>query len=268
MLQADVLATSRGADSLLPGGGLGEGPGREPGRHVAAALLHASAAGGGASRQALRAQPRACHDLPTSRHPEMKDRTILEVFDDERASLVPLQEPFPLPRVTAAVPKTYSYQVELRPQPLQRLGHRRRPAGAGSGLRHEDRHPAGRPDRRRARPGVRPRPDDLRSLALSAGPGAQAGGAAQRCAVQGTDAAAGADQDLGAAGRLHPAAIARWCPCSSLPTSPASRRWRRPVPRPLPPACAAPMPSSTSSRNGHRRCATSKAPTGIPTAAD
>jgi len=43
----------------------------------------------------------------TSRHPEMKDRTILEVFEEERASLVPLQGPFRgFHEVTAAVSKT------------------------------------------------------------------------------------------------------------------------------------------------------------------
>ena len=42
-----------------------------------------------------------------SRHPEMKDRTILEVFEAERASLVPLQGPFRgFHEVTAAVSKT------------------------------------------------------------------------------------------------------------------------------------------------------------------
>ena len=58
-------------------------------------------------------------------------------------------------------------------------------------LRRPHRYPAGRRDRRRAHPPVRPRPSHLRPLALPAGVEAQARRPAQRRAVQGLGATTG-----------------------------------------------------------------------------
>src|SRR6266446_1442018 len=66
-----------------------------------------------------------------------------------------------------------------------------RTARRGSRLCRPHRDPPGRSDRRRASSLIRPRRDDLRSLALRACPGPQARRLAQRCSLQG----------LGAAGR-------------------------------------------------------------------
>ena len=77
----------------------------------------------------------------------------------------------------------------LRQQPLLGRRERGRPPGRDPRLRRSDRAAPGRPDRRRASPLVRPGSDGLRSLALRAGAGPQAGRAPERRAVQGLDPA-------------------------------------------------------------------------------
>ena len=64
-LSADVFALSGGADRLHAGGGLGEGPGREPGRQYPRAALHPEASvpePAGAERLARRPLYRRCQD--------------------------------------------------------------------------------------------------------------------------------------------------------------------------------------------------------------
>ena len=113
-------------------------------------------------------------DAKANKHPEEADRTIWQVFEAERAVLVPIAGPFHGFRATqAAVSKTClvrfdndKYSVAARA-----VG---RPVGRGPGLCRAHRHPPGRRDRRRARTLLRPRPDDLQSLALRAGAGQKA----------------------------------------------------------------------------------------------
>ena len=126
-------------------------------------------------------------------HPDDPTRTVFAVFEAERAALIPYRGPFEGSRLQiGTVSKTC--RRAIRPQSLQRDGPGRRPAGRDRGLRRADRDPPGRGDRRRARTPVWTRADQLRSVALRAGAESEAGGAAQRRAVQG----------LGLAGRGGP----------------------------------------------------------------
>lgn len=126
------------------------------------------------------------------KHPEIADRTIWQVFEAERTHLVPVAGRFDgFHAVTAAVSKTClvrfdnnKYSVSSRAALIRQLA-----AGRDPGLCRSHRHSPGRGDRRPARPLVRPWPVPLRSLALRPGAGPQAGGAAQRRAVQGLVAA-------------------------------------------------------------------------------
>ena len=95
------------------------------------------------------------------------------------------------------VPRAAGLGVEDLPGPVRQqqvLGQRQRcrPAGRHPRLRRSDRHPPGRARGGRTTPLLRARRDDLRSLALRAGSGAQARRSAQRRAVQGLGAAGGA----------------------------------------------------------------------------
>ena len=72
------------------------------------------------------------------------------------------------------------------------VGERRRPPRRHPRLRRSDRCPPGWTHGGRAPAVLRPRQDDLRSLALRAGSGAQAGRSAQWSAVQGLGVAGGA----------------------------------------------------------------------------
>src|SRR5271165_7007875 len=102
-----------------------------------------------------------------------------------------------LSRPLRRLPCAAGLGVEDVPRPLRQqqvLGERqrRRPPGRHSRLCRSDRHPSGRTHGGRASALLRPRRDDLRSLALRSGSGAQARRSAQRGAVQGLGAAGGA----------------------------------------------------------------------------
>jgi hypothetical protein len=189
-LPADVQPLPGRAGGLHAGGGLGEGPGREPGRVGARALLHAAAAVQelrGAERLAARSLRRLCQGASPSR---AADRTIWECSRRSDHKLVPYVGRFDgFHAVPASVSKTclvrfdnnkYSVSASAVGRPVEVHAYADRIVA-----------PPGRRPRRRASPLVRPRRDGLRSLALRAGAGPQARRAAQRRAVQG----------LGAAGR-------------------------------------------------------------------
>jgi hypothetical protein len=125
------------------------------------------------------------------KHPEIADQTIWQVFEAERAHLVPIAGRFDgFHAVTAAVSCTKwtrsvktclvrfdnnKYSVSSRavgrPVEIQAFSRSHRHSPGWSGCR-------------RARPLFRPRPKHLRSLALCPGAGPQAGGAEERRAVQ------------------------------------------------------------------------------------
>ena len=113
-----------------------------------------------------------------------------------------------LSRPLRRIPCAAGFGVEDLPGPVRQqqiLGERqrRRPPGRHPRLRRSHRHPPGRADRGRASPQLWPRRDGLRSLALRAGAGAQAGRFAQRRAVQGLGAAGGAGARAAQACRLQ-----------------------------------------------------------------
>ncbi len=66
-----------------------------------------------------------------TKHPEFKDRTIWDVFQDERASLMELRGPFD-GFVEKAVRASTTCLIIGGSQPLQRRRSRRRPDGAGA----------------------------------------------------------------------------------------------------------------------------------------
>ena len=125
-------------------------------------------------------------------HPEVRDRTIWQMFEAERPSLVPYAGPFDGFHATPASPsKTclvrfdnnkYSVMASAVGRPVEVRAYADRIE-----LRQDGRIVG----QHRSR--LRPRPDRLRSLALRAGAGPQAGRAAQRRALPG----------LGAAGALE-----------------------------------------------------------------
>src|SRR5271165_1171006 len=103
-------------------------------------------------------------------HPKRPERTIWEVFKEERPKLIPYRGRFD---GFHALP---GLGVEDVPRPLRQqqvLGERqrRRPPSRHSCLRRSDRDPRGRADRGRASAQLRPWRDGLRSLALRAGAG-------------------------------------------------------------------------------------------------
>jgi len=127
------------------------------------------------------------------KHPEFKDRTIWDVFQDERASLMELRGPF-----DGFVEKAVARHDHLpdRPIIIATASTHAPPAGWSWLRSHTERivvlfndeivadHPRQFPAR----------PDHLRSLALSAGSGEEARRIAQRRPIQG----------LGPAGRPDP----------------------------------------------------------------
>jgi transposase len=115
-------------------------------------------------------------------HPERPDRTVWEVFEEERPRLVGPSGSL------RWLPRGGSLGVEDLPGSLRQqqiLGERQRGrlAGRDPRLCRSDRHPPGWAHRRRTSPQLQPWRDDLRSLALRACPGPQAGRAAQWRAV-------------------------------------------------------------------------------------
>ena len=153
------------------------------------------------------------------RHPELREQTIWEVFEDGAAG------PGALCRALRRLPRGAGFGVEdlpraLRQQPLLGVGARGRAAGRGPCLCRSDRAAPGRPAGRRTSPLLRPRPDGVRSLALRAGAGPQARRAAQRRAVQGLAAAGGTGADSPQARRQR-----RWRPADGRdPDDGAERR--------------------------------------------
>ena len=148
-------------------------------------------------------------------HPERPERTIWEVFEEERPKLIPYRGRFDgFHALPASVSKTclvrfdnnkYSVSASAVGRPVDIHAYADR-----------DRDPPGRAHRGRASALLRPRRDGLRSLALCAGSGAQARRFAQRRAVQG----------LGACRR-------RWTACGASSPAPttATGRWSRSSPR-------------------------------------
>ena len=123
-------------------------------------------------------------------HPERPEQTVWEVFEEERPKLIPYRGRFDgFHALPASVSKTclvrfdnnkYSVNASAVGRPVEIHAYADRIV-----IRQDGRIVA------EHRPPLRPRRDDLRSLALRAGSGAQARRAAQRRAVQG----------LGVAGR-------------------------------------------------------------------
>ena len=201
---------SGGADGVHAGGRLGEGAGREPGGEGAPAVLLAAAEVQelrGAQRLAARSLRGAC--AKEQAHPEQKEKTVFEVFEAERAALIPYRGPFDGFRATVGV-GVQDLPGAVRQQQVLGDGEGGWPAGRHPCLCRSHRHQAGRGDRWRARSPLRQAPDRLRSLALRAGAGAQARRAAQRCSLQGLDAAGGAGEGAAQARRLPRMATGRW----------------------------------------------------------
>ena len=188
------------ADSLHAGGRLGEGAGREPGRCRA--------------RPVLRATPVVCE----LRGPErVAGRQVRGLCQEPAASGREGENGLRDVRGRAAVPDGLSRRlrrlpcdgcvgVEDLPRPVrsqQVLGdvEGRRPSRRRACVCRPDRHQAGRRRRRRACPPLRAQPDGLRSLALRAGAGEEAGRPAQWRAVQGLAAARCHRQGAGQARR-------------------------------------------------------------------
>ena len=152
------------------------------------------------------------------RHPELREQTIWSVFEDERPTLVPYAGRFDgFHAVPASVSKTCLVRFDNNRYSVSAhaVG---RPAGAC--LRRADRIAPGRPPGRRTSPLLRPRSDRVRSLALRAGAGAQAGRAAQRRPVQGLAAADGTGTDSPQARRQR-----RWRPADGRDPDDGAERW-------------------------------------------
>ena len=106
-------------------------------------------------------------------HPEQADRTVWEMFEAERAHLVPHAGRFDrLPR--AAGIGLEDLPGSLRQQQVLGQRQRRWATCRDPGLCRSRGDPPGRPHRRRTSSRLRPRRHHLRSLALRAGPRPQA----------------------------------------------------------------------------------------------
>src|ERR1019366_7743957 len=127
-----------------------------------------------------------------TKHPERKDRTIWDVFQDERASLMYLRGPFD-GSVEKAVRGQHHVLDHGRSQSLQRRCAGCWPHGAGALPCRTHRRVAGRGGGRRPSALLPARSDHLRSLALPAGADEEAGRPAQWRAVQGQELAASAN---------------------------------------------------------------------------
>ena len=163
---------------------LGEGTGREPGGRGPAPLLRAPGSGE-ELRGAQRLAGRPLHGVgggpPPPRDPGANDPGGV------RGGAV---EPRALSRSLRRLPCRAGGRLEDLPGSLRqeqvfglRLGGRA--PGGDPGLCRPGRDPPGRPPGRRAPARLRPRPDGLRSLALRARAGPQAGGAEEWRALQG-----------------------------------------------------------------------------------
>ena len=135
-------------------------------------------------------------------HPERPEQTVWEVFEEERPKLVAYRGRFDgFHALPASVSKTclvrfdnnkYSVNASAVGRPVEIHAYADRIV-----IRQDGRIVAEHP------PQLRPRRDDLRSLALRAGPGPQARRAAQRRAVQGLGAAGGAGAGAAQARRVR-----------------------------------------------------------------
>ena len=216
-----------------PGIGLGEGPGREPGRAGARALLHPAI-----TREELRRAERpAARSLRRLRQGASSPRTDRphRVGDVRGRAAAPRAPRWPVRRL----PRAAGIGLEDLPRSLRQqqvLGQRqrRRTTCRDPGLCRSRGDPPGRPHRRRTSSGLRPRRDDLRSLALRPRSRPQARRAAQRRPVQGLGPAAG--------DRSHP---------------PQARRLRRRRPADGEDTLGGPQrrPTGRSRRPAPRRCA-------------
>jgi transposase len=93
------------------------------------------------------------------KHPELPDKTIWQVFEEERPKLVPIHGRFDsFHAMQASVSKTC---LALRHEQILRSLPRGRAARRGSSLCRPARNPAGRRRHRRASPALRTRPDRL-----------------------------------------------------------------------------------------------------------
>jgi hypothetical protein len=118
-----------------------------------------------------------------TQHPEFKDRTIWDVFQDERASLRELRGPFD-GFVEKAVRASTTCLI-MADHNRYSVDARCRSNGAGALPRRAYRRAAGRRGRRRPSASLPARPDHRRSLALSPGSGEEARRVAQRRPLQG-----------------------------------------------------------------------------------
>jgi hypothetical protein len=166
---ADVRARPGRAGCVHAGGGLGEGPGPEPGRVArqrlftpgwlkqpcrAAALLEGR--GSRATRSGAPGCSTAASPGPRRRRiQKVRDRTIWEMFEAERPSLVPYAGRFDgFHAIPATVSKTCTLwgagsprprMGPLRQQHILGLGERGRASGRDPGLCRADRAAPGRP---------------------------------------------------------------------------------------------------------------------------
>ena len=121
-------------------------------------------------------------------HPEIQGKTIWQVFEEERASLVPYGGRFDgFHAIPASVSKTCLVRFDNNKVAGQ--GECGRAASGDPRLRRQDRAAPGRTDRRRACPCLWARRDRLQSLALRSSAGAQTWSFAQWRALQALGAA-------------------------------------------------------------------------------
>ena len=147
-LPSDVRALSRRARRLHAGVGLGEGPGRKPGRPGARALLHAAPA----VQELRRSERLAARQMRRLRQgaPPSRDRRQ-DGLGGLRGRAAKTRA---AARALRRLPRGERVGVEdvpraLRQQQILGQGERRRPAGRNPGLRRPHRHPARRDCRRR-----------------------------------------------------------------------------------------------------------------------
>jgi hypothetical protein len=152
--------------ACTPGVGLGEGAGREPGRRDPAAVLRAASEVQSYAELNAWLLDRCVAWAKANPHPEMRDKTIWEVFEEERPSLVPYVGPSTasMPcRPRSPRPASFgSTRTATRSMPAPWAG-RSRSGPMPSGIEML----AGRPDRRQPRPRLRARQGDLRSRCIT-----------------------------------------------------------------------------------------------------
>ena len=243
----NVLALPRRSRCLHAGVGLGEGPGREPGRSRPRALLHAEAAVQDLRRtQRLASGP--VHRLRQGPSPSRAPRANgLGGLRGGAAQARRLS--WPLRRVPCAAGLgVEDVPGSVRQQQILGERQRRRPPRRDPRLRRAHRHPAGRPHRRASIPAntVAARRSTIpgitcRCWRASPAPCATARRSRTGCCRRRWSGCGASSPD-------PTTAIARWSPFSP-PCSPMDcRRSKPPAPRRSPRASIPPTSSSTSSR--------------------